>query len=132
MESKSNIKILVVEDTPPVLRALQRQLELEGYSFLSATNGQEALDILAKEENISLIISDWMMPIMDGFELLETIKKDDRYKDLPFLMLTGKDSPEGETKAILAGAIDYARKPYKPEEFMAQIDKILQNNNPSD
>lgn len=127
MSNTGNTKILLVDDTPPVLRALKRQLELDDYTIVTATNGQEALELLSEENNIGLIVSDWMMPVMDGMELLKKIKKDEKYKDVPFLMLTGKDSSEDAAQALRNGANDYVRKPCKPEEFLARVGNLFNN-----
>lgn len=127
MENFTDTKILLVEDTPSILRALEIQLEKVGYSYLSAHNGKDALEILKTEENIGLIISDWVMPIMDGYELLKEVKKEEKYQNVPFLMLTVKESGEDATNALEAGAIDYVRKPYKPAELVARIGNLLKN-----
>ena len=120
-------KILVVEDNPAVKFILESQLEQAHYAFLSASNGLEALKILDAEENIALVISDWIMPELDGFALLSEIRNDDHFKDLPFLMLTIKESSDDAVQALKAGASDYVRKSCMPEELLARVGNLVKN-----
>lgn len=119
-------RILIVDDTPPVLRALERQLELAGYAYISARDGIEAQAVLEARQDIDLILSDWFMPRMDGFALLAWAKNHPSYRHVPFLMLTGEDSSEDAAKALRAGASDYIRKPYPPEVLLARVGNLLQ------
>lgn len=127
MDSCTDTKVLLVEDAPSILRALEIQLKKAGYSFLSAQNGKDALEILKKEENVGLIISDWEMPVMSGYELLNEVKNEEKYQDIPFLMLTVKESGEDATSALEAGATDYVRKPYQPAELVARVGNLIRN-----
>ena len=119
--------ILLVEDN----RDLQMYIQhiLERYKVITADNGRRALDILeTTTESIDLIISDLMMPIMNGFELIEQLKNDDKYRHLPMIMLTGKASVKTELKALRIGIDDYMLKPFKEELLIARIQNLLENS----
>lgn len=118
-------RILLVEDSPSVLRAMERQLSLAGYEFLSAIHGKAALELLEKTPKICLIISDWCMPEMNGIELLEAVRKDPKLQTIPFLMVTGIDNTEDVVFALRQGANDYIQKPYQPEELLARCRNLI-------
>jgi len=122
---KEEEKILIVDDSPSVLRALERQLDLAGHEYLSARNGSEAVEVLEKAANICLIISDWRMPGMDGMELLSFVRQTPLLKNIPFLMVTGVDSTEEAVLALKNGANDYITKPYHPGELLARVDNLI-------
>lgn len=112
-------KILLVDDEPDILEFLKYNLELEGYEIETASNGKEALDKLTEHTN--LVILDLMMPILDGFEVIERMKKDSRFKDIPVIFLTAKNGEISEIKALELGAIDYIQKPISPKKLLARV-----------
>lgn len=118
-------KILIVDDSPSVLRAMEKQLELAGHKSISARDGREAMEILKNETNICLIISDWLMPNMDGLELLSQVRQFPLLENIPFLMVTVLDSTEEAVVALRKGANDYIRKPYHPEELLARAGNLV-------
>jgi two-component system alkaline phosphatase synthesis response regulator PhoP len=117
------IKILLVDDEPDILEFLKYNLELEGYEILTALNGKEALEKLS--ENIHLCILDLMMPVLDGFDLIERIQKDSRFKDIPVIFLTAKNSEIAEIRALELGAVDYIQKPISPKKLIARVKSNL-------
>jgi len=119
--SKQNI--LVVDDEKNMLRSLQNVLDAEGWGVLVAESGTKALKVLL-ETPVSLIISDARMPEMDGFQLLEAVKK--KFPALPFIMVTAYATPQLAVKAIKAGARDYLAKPFDPEELIHVVENTLQ------
>ena len=132
----SKTTILIVEDNLDLREYLK--LLLSDYNVLTAENGQRALDILnspafsqnnKKNElhNVDLIISDLMMPVMDGFQFLETIKSKDRWRHLPVIMLTAKVNARAKLKALRIGVDDYLNKPFQEEELKARIENLLYN-----
>ncbi|MBA3002991.1 MAG: diguanylate cyclase [Desulfurivibrio sp.] len=118
-------RILIVDDSPSVLAALENQLGHAGYEYISARDGCEAMDILKNTSNICLIISDWLMPNMDGMELLSQVRQASLLENLPFLMVTGLDSTEDAVLALRKGANDYIKKPYHPEELLARVTNLV-------
>jgi signal transduction histidine kinase len=111
-----NIKVLLVDDNENNLTSLELVLENEGYTFFKATSGKEALRILLKEEDFSLILLDVQMPIMDGYETAELIYQRDKLKHIPIIFFTAQDyEEESMFRGYKAGAADFIRKPFKPE-----------------
>src|SRR3978361_649429 len=88
------IKILLVDDNADNLLSMEVILEKEGYSFQRATSGKEALRILLKEEDFSLILLDVRMPIMDGYETAELIFQRDKLKHIPIIFITAQEHEE--------------------------------------
>lgn len=99
------MKILLVEDDPMVVKLYQSKFDLEGFETVIATDGQEALAKLSS--NPDLILLDLMMPVMDGFEFLEKVKKDPKYAKIPAIVLSILGQEADIKKAQKLGAIDY-------------------------
>lgn len=117
--------ILLVEDEENLLKAIQLNLELEGYSVNTATNGKDALSVFAKTK-FNLIILDVMLPQMSGFEICEAIRKTD--KSTPILFLTAKDSSTDKINGLKIGADDYLTKPFNLEEFLLRVQILIRRN----
>ena len=111
--------ILVVEDDPEMREFIKDQLA-EKWSVLTAADGKDALDVLARS-NVTLIVSDIMMPVMDGMELCRTVKTDSRYSHIPFILLTAKTSLESKITGMNTGADMYVEKPYSKTYLQAVI-----------
>ena len=121
----SDKKILVVEDIDIMKNLIQRYLQALGYDqIVLAKNGEEALIIL-KREKIDLIISDWMMPNMDGLTLLKEIRNDEALKDIPFFMATIMDQKEKIAQAEKAGVTDFLVKPIDRTALGLKIKKVF-------
>ena len=118
-------KLLIVEDNIELLMLLH-QLLGNKYKILTATNGQEALEVIQKEE-LDMIITDLMMPIMDGIELTQQVKADPNYQHLPIILLTAKNQEDTRTKALKAGADSFVTKPFKISDLELSIDNIIEN-----
>jgi len=114
--------ILVVEDDPKLSNIYCTILKMNHYNPFSAFNGQEALDILDKEY-IDLLITDIMMPGMDGYELTRTLR--DHGYDMPILMVTAKESFHDKKKGFLLGTDDYMVKPVNWDEMILRIGALL-------
>ncbi|MCP4353191.1 MAG: sigma-54-dependent Fis family transcriptional regulator [Desulfobacterales bacterium] len=115
--------ILIVDDTRGALFLLKSHLEKWGYSALSSSSGAEALSILDKNNNIDMVISDQVMPEMDGIELLRKVRE--TYEDIPFIVLTGHGSIDKAVISMKHGADDYITKPYNPDELKNAIRRSL-------
>ena len=117
------IKILVSEDNPDIRKILVMRLEINGYDVIQAQDGEEAVDKI-KKESPDLVILDLMMPKMSGFEVCRMIKFDDKYKDMPIIVLSALDQQADREKAIEAGADAYFIKPFDLELLLNKI-KLL-------
>jgi len=117
--------IMVVEDNTDARLFLQRSLEDE-YHVVTAADGREALRLLAKGDSVSLIISDVMMPVMDGMELVRQIRKNIRYSHIPVILLTAKSSEEDIIAGLKEGVAEYLTKPYSLAVLRLRIRKILE------
>ncbi len=118
-------RILVVEDNDD-FRAVIAEIVSSRYEAVTAIHGRDALDVLA-ETNCDLIVSDIMMPVMDGYELCESVKSELHYSHIPVILLTAKASLEDKVRGLEYGADAYIEKPFSSEHLMAQIDSLLQN-----
>ena len=118
-------KLLIVEDNVELLM-LMRQLLNTTYQVFVAKNGLEALDII-REKELDLIISDVMMPEMDGYELTTAVKSDPNYDHLPIILLTAKTQEEDEQEALRAGADEFLTKPFRLGDLKLRIDNIIEN-----
>jgi len=118
-------KVLLVEDNVELL-LLMRQLLKSYYRVYSANNGKEALNII-QQKDLDLIISDVMMPEMDGYELTKKIKEDPNYNHLPIILLTAKTQDEDEQEALRVGADEFLTKPFRLGDLKLRIDNIVEN-----
>ena len=118
-------KLLLVEDNLELLMLMQQLLKTT-YRVYIARNGKEALKVI-NEKDLDLIISDVMMPEMDGLELTRTVKADPNYNHLPIMLLTAKTQDEDEQQALLIGADEYLRKPFRLADLKLRIDNIIEN-----
>ena len=118
-------RILVVEDNEELL-ALMLQVLSKNYHVLTAKNGKQAMNIIMKEK-LDLVVSDVMMPIMDGIELTRQLKADKSFWQLPIILLTAKNKEEDKTEAYAVGADAYITKPFKFEDLEVRINALLAN-----
>ena len=118
-------KLLVVEDNVELLM-LMSQLLGGKYHVRTAENGSEALKIIRKEE-LDIIISDVMMPVMDGVKLTKVIKADPNYQHLPIILLTAKTQEEDRVEALQIGADSFVTKPFKLSDLELRINNIVEN-----
>ncbi len=118
-------KILLVEDSKVIQQMYRSKLVLEQFTVITADNGMEAIKKLS-EETFDIILLDLMMPIMDGYKVLQVVKTDPKLSKIPVLVFSAKGQPEEVEKAISLGAIGYVIKATtKPNEVVEQIKKIL-------
>jgi signal transduction histidine kinase len=116
------VKILLVDDNENNLLSMEVALEKDGYSFFRANSGREALRVLLREEDFSLILLDVKMPIMDGYETAELIYQRDKLKHIPIIFITAHDYEEAAMfKGYQAGAVDFIRKPFNPEILRSKV-----------
>ena len=117
--------ILVVDDEPNVHVALARQLKVDPYEVFTAESSDEALQLLGKH-TFAVIVADYLMPKMNGFEVLEKLKADEKTKDIPVILLTNLNQKDEIEKGLVLGADDYMIKAhFMPSEVVAKIRKVL-------
>ncbi len=120
------IKILLVEDSTFVRQSQKYELNQLGFeNIIEAKDGEEAIHILETETDIRLIISDWIMPKRDGYELLLWVRADERYGDVPFIMATALGEKKHTTQAVDAGVTDFITKPFVADELDDLITAIV-------
>ena len=118
-------KILLVEDNAELLEVIADELS-EHYQVLVAMDGLQAINVL-KKESIDLVVTDVMMPFMDGFELCKHIKSDIEFSHVPIVLLTAKNTLQSKIEGLGLGADAYIEKPFDPELLQAQIANLLDN-----
>ena len=122
MRGDDLIKILIVDDKRENLLSLQVVLDNQGYQFVEAYSGKDALRILLKDQNFAIILMDVQMPLMDGFETAELIRQSDKLKHVPIIFLTANmNSADYIFKGYQAGAVDYMIKPLSSEILKAKV-----------
>jgi CheY-like chemotaxis protein len=122
--------ILVVEDVPNVLELLEVTLRFKGYPVITARNGQEALEAIARERP-AMIITDILMPKMDGYALAHAIRKNARTRQIPIVFLSATYvTPEDKKFALSLGAVRFLEKPVDTEDFLLTIAEILTMGSP--
>ena len=117
--------LLIVDDNEEILEFLENELN-EKYLVMKALNGQEAVEVL-KQEVVQLVISDIMMPLMDGFELCKIIKTNFEYSHIPVILLTAKNTLQSKIEGLEMGADAYIEKPFSPEHLLVQVANLLSN-----
>ena len=122
---KNKYTILVVDDEIELRQFVLEELSPH-YNVFTADNGKQALEIL-ENHTISLIVSDWMMPIMDGIELCESVKNNIKYCHIPIVVLTAKASLQAHIDVLESKADAYIEKPFSTDHLLAQISNLLAN-----
>src|SRR5215469_4397795 len=124
MQSTCDMRILVVEDEPDLLRNIAQALREEGYAVDTATNGEDGL-FNAESADYDAIVLDVMMPKMDGWEVLSRLRKT---KKTPVLMLTARDQSRDRVRGLDGGADDYVVKPFDLEELFARLRALIRRS----
>ena len=113
--------ILVVDDEPPIVRLVKAKLQLDGFAVVTAGKGEDAVPIV-EHDRPDLVILDLMMPGMDGFETLRTIRQRSR---VPVILLTARAGDADKLRGLQSGADDYITKPFNPDELVARVTAVL-------
>ena len=122
-----NAKILVVDDEPNIVKLLDARLSAFGYEFITAYDGQDALD-KAFQEKPDLIILDIMLPKIDGYKVCTMLRTDTKYekcKNIPIVMLTARKEIESISKGMALGAVSYIQKPFQAEVLLGIVKGLL-------
>ena len=121
--------ILIVEDEVDLVTLLQYNLEKEGFRTINATDGEEAL-LLAREQRPSLMLLDWMLPVLSGIEVCRQLRRNVETQSIPIIMLTARSDEADKVRGLNSGADDYLAKPFSPSELVARIQAVLRRANP--
>ena len=129
MDNKfKNNRVLVVDDEPKNVKLLQVRLKSVGYEVSTAENGQEGFEV-AQKIKPAIIVSDLMMPKVDGIEFLKNIRADESLKEVGFILLTARDTHESTVEGLSVGADDYITKPFDTDELFARIKTNIRVSN---
>ncbi|HAT02396.1 MAG TPA: DNA-binding response regulator [Oribacterium sp.] len=119
------LKILVVDDEDRMRKLISDFLKIKEFTVVEAANGEEAIDIFFSDKDISLVILDVMMPKMDGWEVLKSIRE---HSKVPVIMLTARSEEQDELKGFEYGADEYISKPFSPKILVARVEAILRRS----
>ncbi len=117
--------ILIVEDDNDQREILKLVFKKEGFDVFTADNGKTALDVI-KTNNIQIVLSDVMMPVMNGLQLVKLLKSSEDYKNIPVLMLTASSNPDHEVKLLVEGADDYCAKNVKKKVLLTRVERLME------
>lgn len=120
-------RILVVDDEPDILSILVYQLSREGFRVSTAVNGQSAI-AAAMEDPPDLVVLDLMLPVVDGYEVLKTLRRDQRTAAIPILLLTARREEEERIRGFEHGADDYVTKPFSARELALRVQALLRRS----
>jgi len=123
-ENKFMARVLVIEDEDHIWKIIQYKLKSENHEPIWAKDGLQAMKIL-EEIKPDLIISDIMVPYLDGIQILKKIRSKEELKDIPVIMLTSKSQEKDVITGLKMGAQDYITKPFSPAELILRVNKIL-------
>ncbi|MGD9637711.1 MAG: response regulator [Alphaproteobacteria bacterium] len=126
MAVNKQMKVLVVDDYKTMRRIIRNLLKQIGFNNVDeAEDGKQALQVLRSQGPHGLIISDWNMEPMTGFQLLQEVRKDEKLKRIPFIMVTAESKPENVIAAKQAGVSNYIVKPFNGETLKAKMSSVL-------
>jgi CheY-like chemotaxis protein len=125
-KTNGKVEILIAEDSPTQAARLAHLLEQHGYSVMVAANGREALGLVERRRP-TLVISDIVMPELDGYGLCAAIKADKKLKDIPVMLVTTLSDPQDVIRGLECGADNFLRKPYDERYLLSRIDHLLMN-----
>jgi len=118
-------RILVADDEPHIGRIIQLKLERAPYEVVLVSDGRLALDWLAGDEPVDLVLLDIMMPRLSGLEVLAEMRRLEHRRLTPVIILTAKGQDADRERAFALGATDFLTKPFSPNKLLARIDEIL-------
>lgn len=124
MDAKAR-KILIIDDDSRNIFALKAVLKAKKYECLDASSAQEGFDILAKDNDVAVVLMDMMMPDMDGYQAMDTMKKDAKMKDVPVIAVTAQAMLGDKERCLAAGAASYISKPVNVDELVNQLNNFI-------
>ena len=123
--SNETYHVLVADDEPHIGRIIKMKLEQGPFHVTLAYDGREALETLQRERDIDLVLLDLMMPHLSGLDVLAAMRKDERLREVPCLILTAAGQEQQHTSAIALGANDFLTKPFSPKKLYARAAELV-------
>ena len=121
--------ILVIDDSPTVVKFVSFSLRTQGYNVMTACDGMDAIEKLsATGTDVALIITDLNMPNLDGFSLIRTLRESERHARTPIVILTSQDGEDDRDRGLKVGANSYLVKPFKSAALLEEVVRQLQTN----
>jgi DNA-binding response OmpR family regulator len=117
--------VLVVDDDPVILKLLEVNFEMEGFTVLVARDGEEGIEV-ARSDQPDLVVSDIMMPKVSGLELVTALKADPTTSEIPIILLSAKAQNADVRSGLDAGADDYVTKPFEPLDLVDRVNRLLE------
>lgn len=119
--------ILVVDDSPTVVKFVSFSLKNKGFNVITACDGMDAVEkISTMPEEVALVITDLNMPNLDGYGLIDTLRHNERFIETPIIILTSEEADEDRKKGLEVGASSYLVKPFKSSLLLEEVSKYLQ------
>lgn len=125
-QNPTPLRILVVEDNEHAAFLMRFLLERAGYEVSCSPDGRDALQKLTAMEPVDLVVLDLMLPYLSGYQVLIEARKNPRWRDVPFVVVTARTLEMDAVRALETGANDFIRKPYQPEELLARIKRAIE------
>ena len=121
--------ILVVDDSPTVVKFVSISLRNRGFNVVAASDGMEAIEKLSGlDSTVDLIITDLNMPNLDGYGLIETLRQNEQHRQTPIIILSSEEGDDDRERGIMVGADSYLVKPFKSSVLVSEVDKYLESN----
>jgi two-component system chemotaxis response regulator CheY len=118
--------ILVVDDSPTIVKFVSFSLRNDGYKVVTACDGMDAIERLSRlTENVHLIITDLNMPNMDGYRFIATLRQNEQYRETPIIILSSEGSDDDRERGMAVGATSYLVKPFKSSVLLCEVQKVL-------
>ncbi|MEA2030409.1 MAG: response regulator [candidate division Zixibacteria bacterium] len=118
--------ILVVDDSPTIVKFVSFSLKRKGFNVLTANDGMEAIEAISgAKDDISLIITDLNMPNLDGYSLIHTLRENPEHAQTPIIILSSEDAVDDRDRGLEIGASSYLVKPFKPSLLLDEVSKYL-------
>jgi DNA-binding response OmpR family regulator len=124
LEQQHRIHVLVADDEPHIGRIIKMKLEQGPFDVTLVYDGREALDSMANDPDIALVLLDVMMPHMNGLEVLARLREDDRWRSVPCIVLTAAGQEQHHKQAMALGANDFLTKPFSPKKLYARAAEL--------
>lgn len=119
-------KILVVDDSPTIVKFVSFSLKNSGFDVVTATDGMDAIEKISRlAEPVDLVITDLNMPNLDGYSLIGTLRKNEAYRDTPIIILSSEEGDDDRERGLAVGANSYLVKPFKSSKLLDEVSKQL-------